>query len=126
MNPHARTALRVSLAGAGVAVLGAAFVGQASADEEPTGNPDAEALPDTSQVQDDYTPEGGDSADFTDAQESASPFPSFPGGGTFSPLRTVPAAQDVLDTENVQNFLTPDGQDIATVVQHPQGAPDEG
>jgi hypothetical protein len=119
MTTYTRIAVRLSLAGAGVAALGAGLAGQAFADDEPTPNTDPAALPDTSQVQDDYTPQGGDSADFTDANETASPFPSFPGGGSFSPLQTVPAPQDVLDTENVRNFLTPDGQDIAKVVSDP-------
>ncbi|TCK27477.1 hypothetical protein [Pseudonocardia endophytica] len=126
MNSYARTALRVSLAGAGAAALGAGLAGQAFADDEPTPNTDPAALPDTSQVQDNYAPQGGDSADFTDADETASPFPQFPGGGSFSPLQTVPTPQGLLDTENVQNFLTPDGQDIAKVVSDPLALQHEG
>lgn len=42
MDKLARNALRLSLACAGVVVLAAGYVGQASADEEPTGNPDGQ------------------------------------------------------------------------------------
>lgn len=44
MDRLTRNALRLSLAAAGVMVLGAGYVGQASADEEPTGNPDRQDI----------------------------------------------------------------------------------
>jgi len=42
MDRLTRNALRLGLAGAGLVVLGAGFLGQASADEEPTGQPDVQ------------------------------------------------------------------------------------
>lgn len=51
MDSLARNALRLSLAGAGMAVLGAGFVGQASAAEAPDA-PSAPGAPDTSLLTD--------------------------------------------------------------------------
>ena len=40
-------------------------------------------------------------------------------GGFVTPLQTVPTPQDALDTENVQNFLTPDGAALADLLANP-------
>jgi hypothetical protein len=56
MDSFARNALRLSLAGAGVAVLGAGFVGQASAAEtQPGADPLNSPVPDTSNVESQLT-----------------------------------------------------------------------
>ena len=64
MDSFARNALRLSLAGAGVAVLGAGFVGQASAAEaQPGADLPNTAAPDTSNVESQLTgalPSSGD------------------------------------------------------------------
>ncbi len=87
MDTFARNALRVTLAGAGIAVLGASYVGQASADESA------------------QTP--SPSASGTSGATVAGP--------SESPLAapTLPAPQYLLAPESLDSFVLPTVSDMA-------------
>ncbi len=103
MDRFARIALRLSLAGAGIAVVGAGFAGQASAAEVPD---DDQGSRFTDSVE--PAEHASDSADLTDASESASPFGEFPGGGTLLPAQTISEPQEALDSDRLVASLAPD------------------
>ena len=84
MDTFARNTLRITLAGAGIVVLGASYVGQASADESPTSDP---ASPGTS----------------ADAGPGRSPLA----------VPTVPAPQYLLSPESLDSFVLPTVSDTA-------------
>lgn len=104
MDSLARNALRLSLAGAGAAVLGAGFIGQASAAELPAA-PSAPDAPDTSMLSDhglpgdvgenvtmDFGTPEAPSAEDTPSSEDAPSADALPGAGSLPSAGSLPAA----------------------------------
>lgn len=105
MDTFARNALRLSLAGAGVAVLGAGFVGQASAAEAPTDAVDAGA-PDTSNVEPTLTgalPQSGDNEVSIMDKNVAGSLPAM----TAVPTATTPSSDSLPSLADTQAFQVP-------------------
>ncbi len=105
MDSFARNALRLSMAGAGIAVLGAGFVGQASAAEAPADalNPSA---PDTSNVEQELTgalPSSGDN----NVNVAGTDLSSL-GSTTAVPTATTPSSDALPSLADTQAFQVPD------------------
>lgn len=102
MTSLARNALKLSLAGAGVAVLGAGFVGQASAAEQPAGSDLLNSpVPDTSNVESQLTgalPKTSDNS-FTLAGEDLT--------GAPTPTATTPSSDSLPSLADTQAFQVP-------------------
>ena len=90
MDTFVRNALRLSLAGAGIVVLGASYVGQASADESPEPASDTTS-PSTSE---------DSGAATTDTSESPLAVP------------TLPAPQYLLSPDSLDSFVLPTVTDL--------------
>ena len=84
MDTFARNALRITLAGAGIAVLGASYVGQASAEEAPAG-----------------------------AADSPSPSTSEDAGSAAQSVPTPSGPQDLIAPDSLDTFVLPTVSDIA-------------
>jgi hypothetical protein len=111
MDSFARNALRLSLAGAGVAVLGAGFVGQASAAESaPADDMLNPTVPDTSNVESQLTgavPSTSDnnlSVAGNDLSSAAAP--------TAVPTATTPSSDSLPSLADTQAFQVPDVTNI--------------
>ncbi|MEJ8281373.1 hypothetical protein [Pseudonocardia spirodelae] len=109
MNPLARTALRVSLAGAGVAALGAGVVGHASAAELPEPLDAA----DTSALTDALPSAGGEGTssfgDLQSPQMQLAGLPELPAGDAVSPdaLSSDALSTDALPTDALPTDALP-------------------
>ncbi|TCK27476.1 hypothetical protein [Pseudonocardia endophytica] len=95
MDTFARNALRFSLAGAGVVVLGASYIGQASADEADKA---------------DDAPETGSSNLMT-----ADPTAAVPDATSLVALPTVPAPQYLLAPSSLDTFVLPTVSDAVAL-----------
>ena len=117
MDSLARNALRLSLAGAGLAVLGAGFVGQASAAELPEA-PSAPEAPDTSLVTDNLPPTADNDVD---VKPDAGETPQLPGAESLPAhdklsqlpgADKLPSAESVPSLDNVSTFQVPGTMNI--------------
>ncbi|MCO7195613.1 hypothetical protein [Pseudonocardia sp. McavD-2-B] len=118
MTPLARTALRLSLAGAGIAALGAGVVGQASAAELPEAPdaPDTSALP---SYEDGTLSNDANSVSFGELQTphgetsglpelpSADALPGLPSTDALPSADSLPGAED-LSTASLQSADAPE------------------
>jgi hypothetical protein len=106
METFARNALRISLAGAGIVVLGASYVGQASADEAPSRT--ADTTTDSASPSASGTTSSSDSSSASDSTgdaDAVSPLavPSLP---------TVPSPEYLLAPSSLDTFVLPTVSDM--------------
>jgi hypothetical protein len=105
MDSFARNALRLSLAGAGVAVLGAGFVGQASAAEQPGTDLLNNQVPDTSNVESTLTgavPSTSDNALSIGGQDVTGAVPT-----TATPTAATPSSDSLPSLADTHAFQVP-------------------
>lgn len=106
MDKFARNALRLSLAGAGVAVLGAGFVGQASAAEAAPTDLGSGTAPDASKIGSTLTgaaPEAGDNDVSFAGQDLTGSAPS----AATVPTATTPSSDSLPSLGDTQAFQVP-------------------
>lgn len=109
MDSLARNALRLSLAGAGMAVLGAGFVGQASAAELPE-VPSAPEAPDTSQLTDNL-PSTADN-DVNLKPDAGDLQKQLPGAESLPAQDKLPSAESLPSLDDVSTFQVPGAMNI--------------
>ncbi|MDN5919953.1 MAG: hypothetical protein L0I76_33455 [Pseudonocardia sp.] len=103
MDSIARNALRLSLAGAGAAVLGAGFIGQASAAELPAA-PSTPEVPDTSLAENVLPADVGDDATMDIGAPDATSTAASPG--------SLPAADALPSLDDLPPLEIPGAMDV--------------